>query len=358
MNLDHVVQLTYAICNKCHFVFHNEYVGDDFLNAYYKLSPMLRRKDPTEYEIAQNQRQSNFLKQHLNIEGWNVLEIGAHAGAFLTHLYKYHKCHPYFDELSDEARKILAFQEGLKDYRSEPQDIKMDLVVLRHVLEHIFHLDEFLDYVKLILKPKGYLFIEVPDWSLLDKYTDPLIFEHLNHFSTYNLIYLMRRNGWQCEALEKSIKADDPTTPNRVQRLLFQPMSLVEKNNEKIADQFKNFYQDHYLRGILKLDNLVSTIGEEKTIALYPASHLTFTALLESNISKANIVGIFDIDPKKIGKLVTGIEIFPAISLQYVKPDIILLFTMGYEHEIRQSFKKMNLTAEVISITQLLMKNE
>ena len=91
-------------------------------------------------------------------------------------------------------------------------------------------------------------------------------------------------------------------------------------------------------------------------LALYPASHLTFAALLESTIGEANVVGIFDIDPKKIGKVVAGIEVIPAAKLKEVRPDMILLFTMGYEREIRESFKEMGLDSEVISIMQMLGK--
>ena len=356
INMDQTVPLPYAVCKECQFVFHGEYVGDDFLNHYYKLSPMLRRQEPTIYELDQNQRQGDFLTRHLNIDGWSVLEIGAHTGAFLVHLHNRYGCHPYFDELSDEARQVLASQPGLTDYRSAAQDTKMDMVVLRHVLEHIFELDGFLDYVKSILKPDGYLFIEVPDWSWLDEHTDPLVFEHLNQFSTYNLIYLMRRNGWQCAAVEKSIVADDPATPNRAQRLLFRPTRVVGQGNAKIVEQFQQFYQDCYGRGIRRLDDLVAAIDKGKRIALYPASHLTFTALLESTIGEANVAGIFDVDPKKNGKVVAGFEVFPAAKLKEVRPDIILLFTMGYEREIRESFKEMGLTSEVISITQLLGK--
>lgn len=356
MNVDQTVPLSYAICKDCQFVFHGEYVGNDFLDHYYKQSPMLRRKEPTAYEINQNQRQSDFLKRHLNIEGLSVLEIGAHAGAFLVHLHKSYGCKCYFDELSEEARTVLVSKQRLIDYRSVLQDTKMDMVLLRHVLEHIFGLDGFLDYVKSILKPDGYLFIEVPDWSWLDEHTDPLIFEHLNQFSTYSLIYLMRRNGWQCEAVEKSIVADDPATPNRVQRLLFRSTRVVGQGNGKIVEQFQQFYQSFYERGTRRLDDLVATIDKRKRIALYPASHLTFAALLESTIGEANIVGIFDVDPKKRGKMVAGVEVFPALSLKEVRPDMILLFTMGYEREIRESFKEMGLASEVISITQLLGK--
>jgi SAM-dependent methyltransferase len=289
----------------------------------------------------------------LNLNSKSVLEIGAHAGAFLVHLNKEYDCDTYFNEMSEEANKVLASKDGLTDYGITNAK-KMDLIVLRHVLEHIFDLDYFIKYLKNILTESGYLFIEVPDWSWLDNQTDPLVFEHLNQFSTHNLIFLMKRLGWQCEAVEKSVEADDPATPNRVQRLLFKPNKVPDLFDDRVVDYFKEFYQDTYGGSNVAINTLLSKINENKKIALYPASHLTFTALNESKLTEANIVGIFDIDPKKHGKVIGNIEIFPADNLISVSPDLILLFTMGYEREIRNSFAEMGIDAEVISISQLI----
>lgn len=68
---------------------------------------MLRRKDPTEFEIDQNIRQADFLTRHIDIYGLSVLEIGAAAGAFLLHLNNEFSCKTYFNELSEEAVSFI-----------------------------------------------------------------------------------------------------------------------------------------------------------------------------------------------------------------------------------------------------------
>jgi len=354
LNLDQTVSLSYVVCNDCQFIFQGEYVGDEYLEHYYKESPMLRRKEPTEFEIDQNRRQSKFVASHIDIRDKSVLEIGAHAGAFLIYLHQEYGCTAYYNELSNEARQVLSSQEGLVDYSSAPTDTKVDLVILRHVLEHIYDLNSFIDYVRSIAKENSYLFIEVPDWSWLDKQTDPFVFEHINQFSTYNLINFMRKMGWQCEAVEKSIVADDPATPNRVQRLLFTPSVYKCRGGSDVADYVKRFYNEVYAYGNVAIDKLVAGLDKSKKVALYPASHLTFSALCESDLREANLIGIFDIDTKKHGKVVEKIEVYPADRLKVCEPDIILLFTMGYEREIRNSFDEMGVEAEVISISQII----
>lgn len=353
-NLDQTIPMSYAICQDCQFIFQGEYVGDEYLNLYYRQSPMLRRKEPTVFEIGQNERQGEFLARHVALEGKRVLEIGAHAGAFLHHLYQRFGCTAYFEELSEEARVVLASQEGLHDFRGLESEKKIDVVVLRHVLEHIFDLESFLTYVRSILVDGGSLFIEVPDWTHFDANTDPLIFEHLNQFNSAGLIHLLRRTGWQTEALEKSIHPDDPATPNRVQRIVVRPTSLPLPGDVAIIDAFLSFSARQHDGWKTALNNLLAGEAAGKSIALYPASHLAFEALTESRLSEAKVLGMFDIDAKKQGREILGLKVYPPEVLKALQPDLILVFTMAYEREIIESFTVLGLTGRVITCAELI----
>lgn len=353
-NLEQTVELTYAVCQDCQFLFQAEYVGDTFLDYYYRCSPMLRRKEPTPAEIDQNFRQASFLSRHTALARRKVLEIGAHAGAFLTHLRQEHGAEAYYEELSEEARTILGAQSGLNDLRAQPAGFTVDIIVLRHILEHIYDLDSFLAHVRRLLSPGGCIYIETPDWSHLDACTDPLIFEHLNQFSTHNLVLLLRRNGWSCTAVEKSIVDEDPATPNRVQRLIVEPTALPAPGDPAIAGTARAFLEDYRQRLFGQLEQLIAAWGPDRRIAFYPASHLSFSALLETDLRGAKLVGLYDIDPKKHGRTVRGVTIHPAEMLRDHKPDVIVIFSMAYEPEIRESFARMGLSAELVSATALV----
>jgi SAM-dependent methyltransferase len=353
-NLSQTVELSYSICETCQFIFQGEYVGDEFLNHYYSKSPMLRRKEPTVFEEDQNRRQAEFLSKHVELEGRRVLEIGAHAGAFLSYLYKKFGCITYFEELSEEARAVLTSQAGLTDFRSLKDGSKIDVVILRHVLEHIFDLDSFLDYISTLLSEDGSLFIEVPDWSCYDAHTDPLIFEHLNQFNTANIVQLLARLGWRLDGLEKSIHLDDPATPNRVQRIIARPSRIPRPGDSAIADVFCAFAQVQYVGWRTAINALLEGEFLGKRIALYPASHLTFEALTGSNLNRASLLGMYDVDEKKQGQKILGLNVYAPNELKNADPDVIFIFTMGYEREIRESFRAMNLRAKVISITELV----
>jgi len=359
MNLDKIVSLNHKICLDCQFIFQGEYVGDDFLDYYYKNSPMNRREAPTKFELDQYRRQSDFIINNLSLqsqslENKNILEIGSDTGGFLVYLHKHYGCNAFFDEKSEEAVEIALSKKVLTRFDFIQTNKKMDLVILRHVFEHVFGIEKFIEYVNSIIKDKGYLFIEVPDWSWLDCQTDPLIFEHLSHFNTDNLIHLMRRLGWKCDALEKSIEEDDPATPNRVQRLLFKKSDIPVLGDPSITKVVDKFYSDIYGKGNALINDLLHNKYKGAKIALYPASHLSYTALIETDLKDNNVVGFFDMDKKKHGKIFKSIKVYPAEKLKEVRPDIIIIFTMAYEREIRESFIDMQLNAEILSITEII----
>ena len=95
---------------------------------------------------------------------------------------------------------------------------------------------------------------------------------------------------------------------------------------------------------------------KNKTIALYPASHLTFEAIAETKLLEANVIGMFDIDKKKQTNEILGLKVFPPDALREKKPDLILIFTMAFEPEIRQSFNDLGLASRVVSISELVNK--
>ena len=354
-NLDQTIPMTYAICLNCHFIFQSEYVGDDFLNYHYRNSWMLRNENLTDFEIDQNERQSEFLSRNVALTGKRVLEIGAGAGAFLRHLHENFGCVTYYEELSDEAKKVMALHDGLNDFRDLDDGTKVDVVILRHVLEHIHDLQSFLNYLHAVLEEEGYLFIEVPDWSHLDKHVDPFIFEHLSQFNSAGLVQLLRRTRWQVEALEKSIEPNDPATPNRVMRIIARRTTLPDLGDEVIVDTFRQFSEGHHNNWKTELNVILKGINE-KTVALYPASHLTFAAITETDLMQSNVIGMYDIDEKKQGSKILGVEVFSPDILKQHQPDLVLIFTMAFEPEIRQNLKELGLSGRIVSISELVNK--
>ncbi len=349
-NLERIVEVPYAACQDCKLIFQANYVGDEFLNYYYAHSPMLRRAEVTSYETDQHRRQSEFLIRNCPPDNCRVLEIGAGSGGFLSYLKQNFACQTWFDELSVEAATTMLKIPGLQPFT--PSDGLFDLLVLRHVLEHINDIDAFLDRLDLLLGEDGAIFIEVPDWSYFDKNCDPLIFEHLSQFNPRSLLTLFGRLGWTCDALEKSICASDPATPNRVLRAIFRKPANGVASAGDTAEAFKRRYLPFYDSINEKITRLLAA-HPGKPLALYPASHLSHSLLIETELS-SRVIGMFDIDTKKQGRAFNGVQVYAPETLEKFQPTIVLITTMAYENEIKDYLATLNISAIILGIKDLM----
>jgi SAM-dependent methyltransferase len=263
--LDINLLMPYSCCKDCHFIFQSNYVGDDFLNHYYINSPMLRRSSFTEFDIEQSKSCYRFLLKTINLDQKRILEIGAGGGALLKYISEFSSSSLFYSELSKEAVLHLSSHKGLNDLKSTTNN-KFDLVILRHVLEHIFDLDSFFLYLRGLLNKNGKIYIEVPDWSILDINTDPLIFEHLNQFNVSGLVNLMSKNYFQVDALEKSIEKNDPSTPNRVVRIIAHLSKFPKLGSNEIKNYIKNFFENSSEKWKFTLQEILKTYLKKKLL--------------------------------------------------------------------------------------------
>ena len=151
------------------------------------------------------QRRARRLHELLKKPG-KILEIGCGRGLLLQELsHLRHDC--YGTERSSLAAAralqipgVKIFTHALEDCRFPPGEF--DMVLLWHVVEHLDSPEQVLREVSRILKPGGYLILEVPNlaslqarifgrhWFHLD------IPRHLYHFTVIGLTHLLKRNSF------------------------------------------------------------------------------------------------------------------------------------------------------------------
>ena len=145
-----------------------------------------------------------------------VIEVGCSDGC---NLYPYHLDKKKVTGCDyDEARLIIGRKVGMDLRRGGPEDfiksnLKADLVIFSHSLEHMTNIDTALQFAKQVMKPTGYLYIEVPgveglirpkaEWCEIDGYgcSNDLLgylqFEHHYHFNLASLSSFATRNGFE-----------------------------------------------------------------------------------------------------------------------------------------------------------------
>ncbi len=134
-----------------------------------------------------------------------VLEIGASSGDLLAELRSRTGARRAIAFEPDERNAALAGARGL-DVRRQffsqatvgagPE--RADLVVARHVVEHVFDLDDFFGALGAIAQPGSDLVLETPslDHHVATAALNPFHVEHLHVFSLTSLAALAARHGW------------------------------------------------------------------------------------------------------------------------------------------------------------------
>lgn len=127
-----------------------------------------------------------------------ILEIGCNDGSFLRELQRmgYKNLTGIDPGATDSDNGTQYHQKFFTDSMGEI-DREYDLVILRHVLEHIEKLADFGDCLRVISKEGTYLLIEVPDFDWFLKLSDysGVWEEHVNYFTDYTLARFLKRFG-------------------------------------------------------------------------------------------------------------------------------------------------------------------
>jgi SAM-dependent methyltransferase len=114
-----------------------------------------------------------YLKNHLNdFESMEILEIGSgHAYIYNVLKYEIGQINYSVVEADQNMREELS-RKGIKNIYenwNSIRDIKFDLIILSHILEHFPKPRAYSREIKDLLKKDGYIFIEVPNQDDLYK---------------------------------------------------------------------------------------------------------------------------------------------------------------------------------------------
>jgi hypothetical protein len=288
------IDVVFGVCELCGLLQQTPPLDAQTLALYYRNSLQLRTTDVSPIEREVFVAQAAFMGE---LRGKRVLEVGADMGQFLDHLADL-GAHTFHDEAA--ATPIAHPKDDGGAY---------DLVVARHVLEHMAEPRVWLQSLR-----TESLFVEVPDWTVIDAHTDGLAFEHTAYFSFASLQILLARTGFAITRHETAITPGYPTSHNRVLRVL-----AVQKTRRQQVD-------DHLAAQRRPYEKIAALPGR---VAIYGASWRSQEALRYAK----NIVAIFDQDPRKHGGIV-----HPPSEIARIAPDVIVILS-AYEQQIRAQLK-------------------
>jgi len=217
-----------------------------------------------------------------------IVDFGAYSGMFLHGISQLWDCRciatDYNEKGVEFARAVFGFEDSFvtSDIYSDTFDEKVKFATMIHSLEHLREPLRFLAHLREnILKPDGYLYVEVPNLYGI-ALCDP------THFFTYSvdsMTYLMERGGFEVVDIFTSGFPQTPefTGQNDIQNLicLARPLSspAPAKRPAVDVDQIHRQLQASYFRhSVANLKRQFRLAARETAKFFY---YLLFSVVLE-----------------------------------------------------------------------------
>ena len=288
------------------------------------------------YDSNYDNEQSNSpaFKKHLNevisilspyMVNRRVIEIGCGKGFFLEMLldegFDAYGCDPTYTGTNDRVVKKLF---------SEEINLTGEVIILRHVLEHIQYPIDFLRQIAAVNGNKGLVYIEVPDltWILNNRAFFDFFYEHVNYFRPIDF-----------KKIFKSIPKSGLLFGEQYQFILADLSTLQ-------LPPYGDNYSIEIEEKILKpAEDLIIALKEtSKPIFIWGAASKGVILTLHLQNTGLVIRNLIDINPNKQNKFValSAVQIIsPAKFVEVGSGSLLIIVNPNYEQEIREATKEI-----------------
>ena len=227
-----------------------------------------------------------------------------------------------------------------------------DLVAGNNVLAQVPDLNDFVEGLKILLKPHGVLTLEFPSLLKLIELNefDTIYHEHFSYFSLLSTMNILQAHGLKVFDVEElathggSLRIYASRIEDTVH--LVQPAVAALLQVEKNAGLDKVAAYEGYAHKVKEtkfalVEFLVSAAKEGKTVAGYGAPGKSATLLHYCGIGKDLIQYTVDRSPHKQGRVLPGthIPIFHPDRIRETKPDYVIILPWNLKDEITQQLQ-------------------
>jgi len=343
--------LQLVVCEDCGFVFNQTFslsklsYGEKYDNAQ-DFSPMFEK------HIS---NLVNHLVLEKNVKNCNIVEVGCGKGSFLKRLVKDEKWanngfgfDPSYDGPESILNGRLKFQKSY--YDSKSVQIPADVIICRHVIEHVPEPLNLIQQVHKSLKnsSNSHVFFETPtvEWILKNNVVWDFFYEHCSLFSKNSIKTAFEISGFVvediCSVFQNQYLWLEASVSSKKLEITKNPDSIpglatkFSKYEQQLIKNWKSKIQK------LKLDGNTAIWGAG-------AKGVTFANLIDPHLELIN--SIIDLNPNKQGKFLPGTG-HPIINYKNIpKKGIknVILMNPNYYNEILTMLNKEKIDVTIIN---------
>lgn len=222
-----------------------------------------------------------------------------------------------------------------------------DLVLGNNVLAQVPDLNDFVEGLRILLKPEGVLTLEFPHLlQLIERNEfDTIYHEHFSYFSMLTTVRILKAHGLRVFDVEEltthggslrvyACRAENPAykAARSVQKL------IVHEHNAGLAslEGYERFRQQVKKTKLAFVEFLITAAREGKSVAGYGAPGKSATLLHYCGIGKDLIDYTVDRSPYKQGRFLPGthIPIYHPARIAETKPDYVVILPWNLKEEI------------------------
>ncbi len=353
-------ELNFSICNDCGFIFQSKTVEPFEMKNYYEKSIVAfdNLYKPTRDKVKSVNRHINIIKDELNSFPKSVLEISCLNSYVLNQFKKNGSKQVEGLEPSKIIAKGLKQKEKLKIHNTSIEKFKFkksyDLIILTHVLEHLYDPLTALRKCFKSQKNNQYVLLEVPLFDNIESYPNGTFFlEHLSYFSENNFLKLVELSGYKSVYVSKTFEstvlpfitviAKKIQNKNNKNNLWFNDfksfknLKIQDHKNTDIAnkDFKKQFYNAKKFLKINKslwnqINKKINKFDKKKPVYIYGAGFHGSQLLYYTDIEKKlKIEGFIDSSKAKEGSFIGKYKIFNPVS-KSIKSNANIIICSNY----------------------------
>lgn len=348
--------LTLSYCPKCAFLCNSRY--DASVQEYSMQCEESQHVSPTFTKFA-NELAQRWIDKY-DIRDKTIIEVGCGKGEFLTLMCELGNnsgvgIDPSYQPWRNTSPAVARMRFINDLYSEKYTDIKADMIMCRHTLEHIGETGEFIRMIRRAIGDRKDMLVlfELPDMTRILKENAfwDVYYEHCSYFSPGSLARLFRANNFEVTELQRGygdqyilIAAKPTDAPTK-------PALPLENDLEEMHALVADFRRGVPASIESWRNMILESKIEGKNTVIWSALSKAVSFLTTLKVGDA-IEYATDINPQRFNKFlpITGQQIMPPSFLAQYQPDYVILMNPIYVPEVQRDLDKMGVNAKILAV--------